>query len=127
MAAGIKWQAQRSLAAASIGASYANVGTAFTVPGRCLFIDNLTNADLQISFDGGTTDNLVIAARSGKAIDVTTNKLASPPDDGPMQPVGTQVAVKLIGAAPGTFTGSIYVSYWSEIREATKINPLTQP
>ncbi len=100
----LRWDELRSLGFASIGA-YAGVGPSFTNPVRILMLDNLTDADLIVSFDG-IIDKTVVASRSGKVIDVATNRLG--PVNQLEQPVGDRVYIRSISALPTS--GSFYVS-----------------
>ena len=70
---------------------------------RILKIKNTTNADVYISFDG-TTVNDVIVASSGDVIDVTTNKSV---EQGMFLPEGTIFYVKYVTVP--TY-GNIYLS-----------------
>jgi hypothetical protein len=63
----------RSLAAGSISATYAAIGTAFTHPVRVLKIINNTNADMIISFDG-VNDNDFVPTNGFTLYDGNTNK-----------------------------------------------------
>jgi len=69
----LAFEAQRSLAFGSIGATYTGVGTSFSNPVRQLLIVNLTDADLQFSLDG-VTDHFVIPATTSIIYDITANK-----------------------------------------------------
>lgn len=113
MSRGIIWAAQQSIAATDIVSTVA-LGTISEAPARCIIIDNLTEGDLQIYVNGTANANkaFVVAARSGRIIDISSNKLASPPDDGPVQPLLSQFYVSAI-TGPGT-TGSVYLSYFYE-------------
>lgn len=99
-----KFEAIRSRAFGSISGSYATVGTATTNPARLIVIQNLTDAPMMFSFDGGTTDNLALAAGSGAVLDFTSDSVS----ESPMQlPANTQISVKQISAPT---SGSVYVS-----------------
>lgn len=97
----VRFDALRSLAAAGISASYANLGTSFRHSMRLVKIVNKTDADLTISFDG-VTDNDIVPANGFTLYDITTNKVSSVPSF--VFEVGTQPFVK------GTpTTGSVYL------------------
>lgn len=113
MTRAIKWQTQLTIANTAITTSYQLVGTLATV-GRSLFINNLTNSDLQLSFDG-INDHLPTAARSGEVADIMTNsKPGNTGDDGAVQSNLTTIWVKVITAGTPSPAGSLYISYWCE-------------
>ena len=95
----------RSLGFASIGAGYTAVGTAFANPVRQLEIENGTNANLIISFDG-VHDKAFIAANSGKIYDFGSNK--NDAAGNLEQPKGTTLYVKEESGAPTS--GTLYVA-----------------
>lgn len=97
------FEAQRSIAFGSIGAGYADIGTVMANPIRMIMIDNLTDANLQFSIDG-TNDHFVVAANSGKVLDLTANKVDR---TGFVLAEGTAISVKRIGTPT---TGSVYLS-----------------
>ncbi len=99
----LEFEAQRTVGFAAIGAGYGAIGTAFLSPARLIMIDNLTDADLQFSFDG-TNDHFVLAAMSGKIFDVATNRVQ---DKGYFVAEGTIVSVQQIGVPT---SGTVYVS-----------------
>jgi hypothetical protein len=98
----IRYEPLRSLAFGSISGTYAAVGTPFDNAVRLLMIDNLTDANLTISFDG-INDHLIIASSSGRVIDYATNRVG--PVDQLEQAEGTILYVK---GDPSV--GSIYVA-----------------
>lgn len=98
----IRYEPLRSLAFGSISGTYAAVGTGFDNAARMLMIDNLTDANLTLSFDG-VHDHLIIASSSGRIIDYATNRVG--PVDQLEQAEGTILYVK---GAPSV--GSIYLS-----------------
>lgn len=106
MAQGIELrsEAQRSLAAASIGAAYANIGTPLARIVRVLIVQNYTDALLQFSFADGV-DHFVLPAGGQLILDVTTNEIAN--SMGFFISKGTQLQVKEIGTPT---TGAVYVS-----------------
>lgn len=99
---------QRSIDSGDIDVGYDLVGTVFDNPVRILMLDNLTNGDLQISIDG-IHDHFIMAAGSGKIIDVCSN-VASSGGDGSgafLIARGDGIYVKYI-TVPSS--GSLYVS-----------------
>lgn len=99
----LRADAQRSIAAASVGASYSAIGTAFPQPMRILKVDNLTDALLQFSFTGNT-DHFVVPAGGFILVDVCTNEVQTA---GFFISTGTTLYVKQIGIPT---TGSVYVT-----------------
>jgi len=95
--------ARRDLAFGGIGAAYVAVGGALASPARVFIINNLTDANLDISLDG-VNDNFILPPRSFKLIDVTANKVR---DDGWFAPEGTVFYVKQTVGAPTL--GAFYV------------------
>lgn len=91
----------RSLAAASISASYANVGTAFAFPMRLIKIVNNTDGDLTVSYNGGASDQDFVTKNSFVLYDICSNHDL---DGYWFMGVGTQVSVK---GTPSS--GSVYV------------------
>lgn len=69
----IRFENLRSLGFAGIGAAYAPVGTPFANPIRLLKVNNLTNANLLVSFNG-IDDQDVVAANSAYVFDFGVNK-----------------------------------------------------
>lgn len=101
----IAYEPLRSLGFVSITLSYVGVGSPFANPCRMIMIDNLTDAELMVSFDG-VNDHTVVAANSGKVLDYASNKIL--PVGQLEQPLGTRVYVKYIGSAPTIH--NVYVS-----------------
>lgn len=99
----LKVEEQRSLGFASITPVYAGVGSSLENPARFIMIDNLSDGDLQFSFDG-VTDHFVVARRSGKIIDVASNQAR---EQGFYVGEGTRLYVKEIDAPT---SGSVYFS-----------------
>ena len=93
----------RELAFGSIAAGYMGIGTSFTKPVRILILQNMTDANLWISFDG-VDDHIPIVAGGYMIIDVTANKTV---DSGFFIAEGTRMYVKRIGVPT---SGSMYVS-----------------
>lgn len=101
----IRYEPLRSLAFGSITGTYAGIGAPFAHPVRMLMIDNFSNENVVISFDG-ITDHTVVAAHSGKVLDYASNRMS--PADHLEQAVGERVYVKAEGTLPTL--GSVYVS-----------------
>jgi hypothetical protein len=101
----VKFENIRSLAFGSITTSYVAVGDQVDNPVRMIAIDNLSNANLLVSFDG-VNDHTVVPAISGRVFDYASNRVG--PEDRLEQPVNTQVYVKREGGAPSS--GSVYVT-----------------
>lgn len=100
-----RFEALRSLAFGSIVAGYASVGSVLANPARIVICQNLTDAGVTISFDGGVTDHLVLAANASVVLDLASDSVAM----SPLQlPQGTQISVKRTSGAPTT--GAFYVS-----------------
>lgn len=101
----IRFEPLRSIAFGSISGAYAAIGTPFAHAARCIIIDNLTNANMTISFDG-VNDHMIIVATSSRIIDYASNRVG--PVDQLEQAIQTQVYVKQTSGAPGS--GNVYVS-----------------
>jgi hypothetical protein len=102
-----RYDALRSLSAGSIIVSqYVAVGAVFSNPVRILKIQNLTNANLFISFDG-ITNHDIIPANAGEVYDICSNAaLAS----GLLEtPAGQRVYVMPESVAPTVGT-AVYVT-----------------
>lgn len=69
----IAYEPLRSLAFGGISAVYAGVGLPFANPVRQLMIDNTTDINLIISFDG-VTDHAFVASNTGRVLDYCSNK-----------------------------------------------------
>jgi hypothetical protein len=95
----IRYDPLRSLPIASISGTYAGVGSVFTNPPVAIKINNPTNANLLISYDG-ITDNDFVAANSAFVFDYNSNK--SNQAGVAQQPAGDRVYVKLEAGAPTT-------------------------
>lgn len=90
--------AQQSVAAASVGATYAVVGAVFSNPIVLVIIVSTLNATVQVSWDG-VTDHIPVVAGATIVLDFRSDNVALPGVDG--------VYVKQIGVPA---TGSLYVS-----------------
>lgn len=89
----------RSLAFGSIGAAYANVGTATGNPMRIVFVKNNTDATVEVSWDGGITNAFRLPASSHDTLDLTTNKKGI---GGFYLSSESQFQVRHVGVAPTT-------------------------
>lgn len=89
--------AQRSIAAASIGASYTLVGTIFSTGVVQLFIISTLDQNVQVSLDG-VADFIPIKANSQVVFDLRSDEISIPGSYG--------VYVKQIGVPT---TGNLYV------------------
>lgn len=89
--------AQKSIAAASIGATYSIVGSSFSSPPVLIIIVSTLDEPVQFSWDG-ITDAFPIAARSNIIIDFKS--------DGLVLPAGAAPFVKEIG---NPTSGSLYI------------------
>lgn len=101
----VKFENLRSLAFGSISGTFAEVGPIFANPARLLKIDNSTDANVIISFDG-VNNHVFIPAISSVLFDYASDRVG--PEDRLEQPVGTPVYVKQESGAPTS--GHIYVS-----------------
>jgi hypothetical protein len=91
-------EAVKELAAASISATYANVGSATSFPWNIATIRNGTDAEVYISWNNGI-NHMRLASLQVEQIQAYTN--------GSYIPKGTQFQAKLVGAAPTT--GSVVI------------------
>jgi hypothetical protein len=64
----------RSAGFASIGATYATIGTALTAPAVILVFKNATNGDVFVSTDG-TNNHLLLPSNSFNVFDIRTNNM----------------------------------------------------
>lgn len=101
----VRFETLRTVAFGGISGTYAALGSPLLHGARLIILDNLTNDDLLISFDG-TNDHMVLVSTSAKIIDFASNKV------GPVGQLelskGTQVYVKQLSGAPTA--GSVYLS-----------------
>jgi hypothetical protein len=104
----IRYEPLRSLAFGGISGTYAPIGTPFDNAVRILLIDNLTDANLTISFDG-VNDHLIIASSSGRIIDYATNRVG--PVDQLEQSEATIVYVKGSPSVGSIYVAVIYAAY----------------
>ena len=97
----------RTLAAASVGAAYTNIGTQLNKPTRLLIIQNETNAPVMISFAGGA-DHIQMKSGLQLVLDVCTNEVDS---EGFFISKGTQLQTKYSVGAPTTGSVNITAMY----------------
>jgi len=98
----VRIDAVRSLANASIGATYTLLGTPFNHAMRLLHFINGTDADIMISFDG-TTDNVPVLADNFALYDLTSNQNSN---ETFRYERGTQIFIKYLSVPT---TGSFYL------------------
>jgi hypothetical protein len=98
----VRFDAVRSVANASITASYTKLGVPFAHAMRVLNFKNNTDADMMISFDG-VTDNLPIIADSFDLYDLSSDEDST---ESFRYEKGTQLWIKYL--TPPT-TGTVYV------------------
>lgn len=105
MSLGIRFRIEpvRTIAAASIDASYMGVGTSLTHPARQIFIQNLTDATLMFSFNG-VDDHFPLPANGFFLNDITSNKTIN---QGFFLAEDERLYVKELGVPT---TGSVYFS-----------------
>lgn len=99
----VRFEPVREVAFGSIGASYTALGTPTSDHTRLFSVNNGTNADVYVSFDG-TTNHLRVAGNSFQLFDFSSNKVR---DDGFFVDAGTTFYVKRVSAAPTM--GSLWV------------------
>jgi len=100
-----RFEPLRSLAFGSISGTYSKVGTALSNAAHIINIDNTSDVQFTVSFDG-INDHLIIPSEAGKVFDLSSNKISTVQKL--MIPQNTQVYVKQTTGAPTQ--GSIYVS-----------------
>lgn len=101
----VQFDALRSLGFVEIAAGYTIVGTVFEHPIRLLLMQNYTDGDVSISFDG-VNDHMVLSNGAQVVLDFASD--ASSVAGIWSLAIGDGVYVKQLGAAPTT--GSFYVS-----------------
>ena len=104
----ITFDAVRELPFGSISGTYAALGTPLAEHVRIFSINNSTDQEVYISFDG-INDHLRMASNSFKLFDFSSNKVR---DDGLFLAVGTQVYVKEVSAS--VTSGAV----WLEVASA---------
>ncbi len=104
----VNFDAIREIVAGSISGSYAALGVPTTGHARILSVNNATEQEVYITFDG-TTDQLRMASNSFKLLDLSSNKVR---DDGLFIAVGTQISVRFVSTT--TAVGAV----WAEVMYA---------
>ena len=100
-----QWEPMRSLGFASIAAGYTAIGTPLDHRAVIIYLDNTTDKDVTLSFDG-VHDHLNLPTATFRPYEISSNKVSS---EGFFVPYGTTVYVKQSAAgAPGS--GSVFVS-----------------
>ncbi len=93
----------RTIAAASIGATYSVIGSAITNQSRIMFLQNLTDATLMFSMTG-LTDHFPLPANGFLLLDVCSNQVQ---ESGYFIQAGSPISVKQLGVPT---TGSVYLT-----------------
>lgn len=101
----VDYEPLRSLAFGSIGSNYVAVGTPFSHPVRVLKVTNLTDANLLVSFDGITNED-VVGAGGFYLYDFTSNRTDL--GGGFEQPAYDQIYVKQESTA--ATKGTVYIT-----------------
>jgi len=102
----IAFEPLRSLDFGSISDTYALVGTPFANPVRMILIDNTTDINLLVSFDG-VDDHTVSISESGRVLDYCSNK--NDAAGNLEQPAYTRLYVKQETGTAAT-KGNVYVT-----------------
>ena len=102
----MKAEPLRSTAFGSVGTGYSALGTALVNPPRIYHIQNLTDANILVSYDG-STDNEAVAAGGFLLLDITSNMSRS---EGFYFPKGMTTYIKREAGAPTT--GNVYLSVY---------------
>jgi hypothetical protein len=97
----VRFDAWRTIAFTSIGASYAPLGTRLGHAMRVLHFVNNTDGDVAISFDG-ITDNVFVPSDSFSVYDLTSDQDST---ESFRYEVGTQLYIKYMSAPT---SGSFY-------------------
>lgn len=98
-------EAVRELGFVAIDTAYMGVGTALSNPAHVVFIQNLTDVDVMISWDG-IDDHIPLAANGFFLMDVTSNKTST--GGAFMIAQGTRFYAKYTNDAPSG--GSVFIS-----------------
>lgn len=101
----LQFEPLRSLGFASIGGAYTQIGVASVHSSRVIYLQNLTDANVMISFDPTIGDTLPLAANGFFLLDITSNQAGI---NGFHQGKDVAFWVKTLGAAPTS--GSVYVT-----------------
>ena len=100
----MKWETLQSIAFGSISGTYATLGSALPNPSRLIRIVNTTNADILISTDG-TTNNDIVPAGGFVLYDIMSNRSDSAGVF--VLDQGARLYVKQASGAPTS--GSVYL------------------
>lgn len=101
----VRYETLRSLAFGGISGAYAAVGSTWNNPARIIKVNNATDANLLISFDGITNHDVVLS-NSAYVLDYSSNK--NNPGGQLDQSYGTRMYVKQESAAPTL--GNVYLT-----------------
>lgn len=101
----------RSIGFASISGTYIGIGTPLLFPARIIMLQNSTDSDLLISWDG-INDHQFIASQSFTLLDVSTNKVT---EQGWFVAGGQRFYVKEINTSPTE--GSVYLTSFYGLSE----------
>lgn len=101
----VRFEPLRSVAFGGISGAYAGVGSPFANPVRLICIDNFTDVNIFVSFNG-VDNHTVVAANGFKLLDYSSNK----GEKGGLleQSQGTRVYVKAETSNPSL--GNVYVT-----------------
>lgn len=94
----------QTVAYSAVTSSFVAMGAAMPEPIRVIKINNSTNSDIYVSFDGSTAHDVVVAS-SGMVVDITTNKSI---EQGMFLSQGTVVYIEYVSGAPTS--GNVYLS-----------------
>lgn len=100
----LRAEPQRVVAFGDISSSYVGIGSGYAHPPRLYLLQNLTDGDMQFSWDG-VTDTFPLAAGDKIILDITTNKTST--GGALMISQGDRTYVKLIGTPS---EGSVYLT-----------------
>lgn len=101
----VRFDAVRSIALASITASYLPVGIPFAHAMRVLHFINNTNGDMMVSFDG-VTDNVPVLAEGFALYDLTSDEDTN---ETFRYQNGTQIYVRYLSAPTTPADGAFYL------------------
>ncbi|MGD8326454.1 MAG: hypothetical protein PVF65_06030 [Sphingomonadales bacterium] len=99
-----KWEAVRSAAFGSVGATYAAIGDPLSNAAIVLHIRSTLDKDVYISMDG-STDHIYVGAGDLVVYDIGTNKIG---DSKLLVPKGTQIYQKR-GPGGASSSGNLFV------------------
>lgn len=101
----IVFEPLRSLPYTSLSGSYVALGPSYSEPARMIKFTNETDADVTLSFDG-TTDQDIVPAGTSQVYDFCSNRTTTP-NDLLVQPLGTICYVSTSGSPT---MGSVYLT-----------------